>query len=72
MVIQAPQLVNRINQSRGVTDNQVAQVSTQTLTNGEYSYTSSAFTTTAGNGTPASGSTQFGLLCQSNSALYVT
>jgi hypothetical protein len=70
VVIQAPQLVNRINQSRGVTDNQVAQVSTQTLTNGEYSYTSSAFTTTAGNGTPASGSTQFGLLCQYND--YVT
>lgn len=70
VVIQAPQLVNRINQSRGVTDNQVAAISTQTLMNGEYSYTSSAFTDQAGNGTPASGSTQFGLLCQYND--YVT
>jgi len=61
VVLQAPKLVNRVNQTRGVTSNQTAQRFTQQLNNGEYSFTSSAFTTTAGNGSPASGSTQFGL-----------
>jgi len=63
VVLQAPLLINRINQSRGVTNNQTAFIQSAPLDNGIYSYTASAFTTTAPNGTPASGSTQFGLLC---------
>ena len=70
VLIQAPERVMRANQSRGYTPNQSPDFFTRTLPNGEYSYTSSAFTATAPNGTPASGSTQFGLWC--NYGNYVT
>ena len=67
---EAPERVMRANQSRTVIPNQSAAFFTRTLENGVYSYTSSAFETTAPNGTPASGSTQFGLWC--NYGDYVT
>ena len=61
-VLDFPQFVTTIEQQQSTSPNITPYLGTGATFNvGEFSYTSSTFTQTDGNGNPASGSTQFGL-----------